>query len=361
MDKQINSGVQRVDAAFYELDSSMQAGNQFASSPYMLSQIKKARCSVMEFSTAFSNVIADGPELDTCGSHPDGAHVLEHDCGCPVKHKALIRFASDEKKGDQLVSAADRSASGTVDFFRGIMSYRLENLEDLQKTNVVINTNNDEMTAAAQAIEAATKRLAKLMKKLRDQYPTYERKIHDGFLESCDRRHERHRAANKSGHRFAERDRRPRPRRRHEQDSFLQMNNHWTEGLVSAAKAVARKTNMLIETTDGVISGRNSPEQPIVASNDVAASTAQLVAASSVKASFMSKTGLVRQVQKINESRDSGEEGVEYSSLSRHDIKVRQMEQQICGFVVEIMQLENSLSAARHRFSETPKMSYQDN
>jgi hypothetical protein len=104
---------------------------------------------------------------------------------------------------------------------------------------------------------------------------------------------------------------------------------------------------MLIETADGVISGRNSPEQLIVASNDVAASTAQLVAASRVKASFMSKTqekledaskavtgacrGLVKQVQAIIESRNRDEgEDVDYSKLSGHDFKVRQMEQQVC-------------------------------
>ena len=72
--------------------------------------------------------------------------------------------------------------------------------------------------------------------------------------------------------------------------AFYKKNNRWTEGLISAAKAVASSTNILIETADGVLSGRNSPEQLIVASREVAASTAQLVAASRVKASFMSKT-----------------------------------------------------------------------
>lgn len=102
---------------------------------------------------------------------------------------------------------------------------------------------------------------------------------------------------------------------------------------------------MLIETADGVISGRNSPEQLIVASNDVAASTAQLVAASRVKASFMSKTqerledaskavtsacrSLVKQVQKIIEGKQNGDEDMDYTKLSGHDFKVRQMEQQV--------------------------------
>ena len=129
--------------------------------------------------------------------------------------------------------------------------------------------------------------------------------------------------------------------------AFYKKHNRWTEGLVSAAKAVANSTNTLIETADGVISGRNSPEQLIVASNDVAASTAQLVAASRVKASLMSKTqerletaskavtqacrSLVRQVQAIIEQRNQDDgEAVDYSKLSGHELKTREMEQQVC-------------------------------
>ena len=84
----------------------------------------------------------------------------------------------------------------------------------------------------------------------------------------------------------------------------------------------------------------------IVASNDVAASTAQLVAASRVKASLMSKTQerletasravtgacrhLVRQVQEIiaQRNRDEGD-GVDYASLTTHELKTQEMEQQV--------------------------------
>lgn len=122
-------------------------------------------------------------------------------------------------------------------------------------------------------------------------------------------------------------------------------NNRWTEGLISAAKAVASSTNRLIETADGVLSGRNSPEQLIVASNDVAASTAQLVAASRVKATFMSQTqerletaskavgaacrSLVRQVQEmIAEKHRDDTDAIDYTRLNGHEFKVREMEQQ---------------------------------
>ena len=128
--------------------------------------------------------------------------------------------------------------------------------------------------------------------------------------------------------------------------AFYKKHNRWTEGLISAAKAVANSTNMLIETADGVISGRNSPEQLIVASNDVAASTAQLVAASRVKASLMSKTqerledasravtsackNLVRQVQDIIAQRNRDDtEAVDYEKLTTHELKTKEMEQQV--------------------------------
>merc|ERR1712093_388721 len=61
IDSVLQNGVQRVDDALYELDSSMQAGNQNATPSYVLSQIEKASSSAMEFATSFNNFIADGP------------------------------------------------------------------------------------------------------------------------------------------------------------------------------------------------------------------------------------------------------------------------------------------------------------
>ena len=380
IDSVLQSGVQRVDDALYELDSSMQAGNQSASGPYVLSQIEKAQSSAMEFSTAFNNFIADGPN-STHAEVIRTVHTFSNAIADVLSNtKGLTRFASDDKKGDQLTSAARRGASSTVDFFRGIMSYRLDGLEDLQKTDVVINKNNDvqialnnlskladafapktkvtsqsgdlsevvdrEMMSAAKAIQEATDRLTKLMNKPRDQYSTYELKIHDSILEAAiavtGAIAQLIKAATASQQEIVNQGRGSSMSK----TQFYKKNNRWTEGLISAAKAVARSTNMLIETADGVISSRNSPEQLIVASNDVAASTAQLVAASRVKASFMSKTqekleesskavtnacrSLVRQVQQIIEARQKdGDEDVDYSKLSGHDFKVRQMEQQV--------------------------------
>ncbi|PKY07754.1 cytoskeleton assembly control protein Sla2 [Aspergillus campestris IBT 28561] len=405
IDSVLQTGVQRVDDALYELDSNMQAGNQNASAPYVLSQIEKASASATEFSTAFNNFIADGPS----SPHAEIIRTVSIFSGSVAdvlsNTKGLTRFANDEKNSDQLINAGRKSAQATVRFFRGLQSFRLEGLEALQKTDVVINNNlevqrdlqalsklvdafapknsklstsgdlgdlvDNELTKAADAIDAAAQRLAKLRSKPRDGYSTYELRINDSILEAAiavtTAIAELIKAATVSQQEIVREG-----RGSSSKTAFYKKNNRWTEGLISAAKAVANSTNTLIETADGVISGRNSPEQLIVASNDVAASTAQLVAASRVKATFMSKTqdrletaskavgkacrSLVRQVQEIIKERNQDEgEREDYAKLSSHEFKVREMEQQ-----VEILQLENNLGRARQRLGEMRKISYQE-
>lgn len=403
IDSVLQSGVQRVDDALYELDSTMQAGNQNASPAYVLSQTEKASASATEFSTAFNNFIADGPN----STHSEIIRTVSIFSGSIAdvlsNTKGLTRFATDDKKADQLINVARQSAQSTMGFFRGLQSFRLQGLEPLQKTDVVINNNHEvllhlqklsklvdafapkstklnttgdlgdlvdrELSNAANAIEAAAERLAKLKKKPRDGYSTYELRIHDSILEASiavtNTIAELIKAATASQQEIVREGRGSSSR-----TAFYKKNNRWTEGLISAAKAVATSTNTLIETADGVITGRNSPEQLIVASNDVAASTAQLVAASRVKATFMSKSqdrletaskavgtacrSLVRQVQTIITEKNRDEtEVIDYSGLSGHEFKVREMEQQ-----VEILQLENRLGQARQRLGEMRKVSY---
>ncbi|KAJ5538007.1 hypothetical protein N7494_007486 [Penicillium frequentans] len=388
IDSVLQAGVQRVDDSLYELDSSMQAGNQNASPPYVLSQIEKASASATEFSTAFNNFIADGPN----SPHAEIIRTVSVFSGSVAdtlsNTKGLSRFANDDKSSDQLFNAARKSAQATVRFFRGLQSFRLEGMEPLQKTDVVINNNlevqrdlqslsklvesfspksskistngdlgdlvDQELNRAADAIEAAAQRLAKLKNKPRDGYSTYELRINDAILAAAiavtNAIAELIKAATETQQEIVREGRGSSSR-----TAFYKKNNRWTEGLISAAKAVAGSTNTLIETADGVISGRNSPEQLIVASNDVAASTAQLVAASRVKATFMSKTQDRLETASKAEKHSGDNEAEDYTTLSSHEFKVREMEQQ-----VEILQLENNLARARTRLGEMRKISYQE-
>ena len=378
IDSVLQAGVVRVDDALYELDSTMQAGNQSASPTYVLSQIEKASASAMEFATAFNNFIADGPN----STHGELIRTVNVFSGAVTdvctNTKGLTRLATDDKKSDALMNGARQSALSTVQFFRGLLSFRLEGMDPIQKTDVVINSNNDvqmnlqklnklvemfapgfgklankgdlgdivdqELSRAADAIAAAAQRLAKLKNKPRDGYSTYELKVHDSILDAAmaitQAIAQLIKAATMTQQEIVQAGRGSSSR-----TAFYKKNNRWTEGLISAAKAVATSTNTLIETADGVLSNRNSPEQLIVASNDVAASTAQLVAASRVKAGFMSKSqekleqaskavgaacrSLVRQVQALIKERSQEETQEDYSKLGHHEFKVREMEQQV--------------------------------
>jgi huntingtin-interacting protein 1-related protein len=388
IDSVLQSGVQRVDDALYELDSSMQAGNQNATPSYVLSQLEKASSSAMEFATSFNNFIADGPN----SSHAEiirTINVFASSIADVLSNtKGLTRLATDDKKADQLVNGARQSALSTVKFFRGLQSFRLDGMDPMQKTDVVINSNNEvlmnlqklsklvdafapnsgklsnkgdlgdlvdnELNKAADAINAAAERLAKLKSKPKDGYSTYELRIHDSILDAAiavtNAIARLIKAATVTQQEIVQAG-----RGTSSKSTFYKKNNRWTEGLISAAKAVASSTNTLIETADGVLSGRNSPEQLIVASNDVAASTAQLVAASRVKAGFMSKSqesleqaskavgaacrALVRQVQSMIKDRDQDDDRVDYAKLGAHEFKVREMEQQVCAI---------TLCASRH-------------
>lgn len=133
---------------------------------------------------------------------------------------------------------------------------------------------------------------------------------------------------------------------------FYKKKNKWTEGLVSAAKAVAKATEIMIAA--------ESYEEFVVASNEVVASTVQLVAASRVKSDSPAQRKLEERarivstaVKNLLQTMNSESKEFDYSKLSEHENKTAEMEQQ-----VEIVKLENALEEARKRLGEIRKYSY---
>jgi len=226
-----------------------------------------------------------------------------------------------------------------------------------------------EMMSAAKAIEAATQRLQQLMARPRDsgRYSAVDLNVHDSILaaslaitQAIGRLIQ---AATASQQEIV-----AQGKGAGNTQQFYKKNNRWTEGLISAARAVAFATGLLIESADGVLSGTHSLEQLIVASNEVIAATAQLVAASRVKANLMSKTqerlelaakavteackALVRQVKAVS-AKQIEDEDVDYKNMAVMEFKRREMEQQ-----VEILKLEKDLGAARHRLGAMRRAGY---
>uniref|UniRef100_A0A8C7E7F0 Huntingtin-interacting protein 1-related protein n=1 Tax=Naja naja TaxID=35670 RepID=A0A8C7E7F0_NAJNA len=149
---------------------------------------------------------------------------------------------------------------------------------------------------------------------------------------------------------------------------FYSKNSCWTEGLISASKAVGWGATQLVESADKVVLHTGKYEELIVCSHEIAASTAQLVAASKVKAEKHSKnlSKLQECSRTVNEkaanvmaSTKSGQEQVEekdtmdFSGLSLIKLKKEEMETQ-----VKVLELEKTLENERLRLGELRRQHY---
>lgn len=405
VDAILQSGIKRIQDAVYELDSPMQAGNQNSSPEYLLSVIEKASSSATDFANSFNDFIADGPN----GDHSEIIKSI-NDFSSAISDvllnaKGIVRLVKTDAEADKIVLSTRDTAQESENFFKSLLSSQLKGTEE-EKTETVITGNlnvqeklqylinlaeglaprsviantvgdlgevvDNELNSAASAIASAASHLGSLLSKPQDpSLSEIDFEINKAILSAAIAVTNAIalliKAAIATQDEIVSQNKGSQTRAQ-----YYKKHNRWTEGLISAAKAVAGSTKILIETADGVLSCKNSHEQLIVASNEVAASTAQLVAASRVKATFMSKTqdqlevasktvtsacrGLVSQVQDILSNRtNGGDNEVDYSKLSNHENKTVEMEQQ-----VEILKLENALNAARKRLGEIRKYSYRD-
>ncbi|KAI1788816.1 cytoskeleton assembly control protein [Ganoderma leucocontextum] len=407
IDSIFNACVAKIDEAIYELESPAQAGNLNSTPEYTLSMIEKAVNNATDFATTF-NLYLGG---EAGGDHVEvikGANELAQSLAdVLINTKGITRLVEDDVS-DKLINVAKAAGDTGLRTFLNLQSYKLDLISQptqrkevamrnngevrgaLSKLSEVVDglvpkggkagavakTNGDlgdlveqEMLSAAQAIEAATARLEQLQSRQRDssRYSAVDVQVHDAILASAlaitNAIARLIKAATESQQEIV-----AQGKGTSTTQQFYKRNNRWTEGLLSAARAVAFATNLLIESADGVLSGTHTLEQLIVASNEVAAATAQLVAASRVKANLMSKTqerlelaakavteackALVKQVKAIA-AKQVKEEDVDYKNMAVLEFKRREMEQQ-----VEILRLEKELNASRHRLGAMRRAGY---
>ncbi|UMM26047.1 hypothetical protein L5515_005605 [Caenorhabditis briggsae] len=150
---------------------------------------------------------------------------------------------------------------------------------------------------------------------------------------------------------------------------FYKRNHQWTEGLLSAAKAVGVAARVLVESADGVVTGKGKFEHLIVAAQEIAASTAQLFVSSRVKAdkdssklealSIASKAvnqntaQVVAAVRNGQTTLNDDGNSLDFSYLSLHAAKKEEMESQ-----VRMLELEQSLNQERAKLAALRKQHY---
>lgn len=407
IDSILQACVQKVDDAIYDLESPTQAGNLNSTPEYTLSMVEKALNNATEFATIYNLYLGGdvgGDHVDVIKAANEFAQSLTE---VLISTKGITRLASDDDASDKIIGVAKSSGDVGLRFFENLQSYKLDLLQPSQRKEVAMRSNSQarialvklsevieglvpkgaksgalarangdigdiveqEMSSAAQAIELATQRLQELMSRPKDssRFSAIDLQVHDSILNAAmsitSAISRLIKAATDSQQEIV-----AQGKGSSTTQQFYKRNNRWTEGLISAAKAVAFATNLLIESADGVLSGTHSLEQLIVASNEVAAATAQLVAASRVKANLMSKTqerletaakavteackALVRQVKAVS-ARQTEEEDIDYKNMAVLEFKKREMEQQ-----VEILKLEKELGAARHHLGMMRRAGY---
>ncbi|KAL4223742.1 histidine permease [Mactra antiquata] len=149
---------------------------------------------------------------------------------------------------------------------------------------------------------------------------------------------------------------------------FYKKNHRWTEGFISAAKAVGWGATTLMEAADKVIKGEGKLEVLIVCSQEIAASTAQLVVSSRVKSNRSSQalqnvqeaskgvskaTGNVVATVKTGSQIIEEQSLMDFSHLSLIQTKKQEMDSQ-----VRVLELEKELENERQKLSTLRKQHY---
>ncbi|XP_015930383.1 huntingtin-interacting protein 1 [Parasteatoda tepidariorum] len=150
---------------------------------------------------------------------------------------------------------------------------------------------------------------------------------------------------------------------------FYNRNHRWTEGLITAAKVVGLGAKFLVNAADKVVSKQTKFEELVVASQQIAAATAQLVVASRVKADRGSEklskvsqaskhvtqaTGQVVATAKSCAEMVEESEDMDFSKLTLHQAKRLEVESQ-----VRVLELESLLVKERVKLAGLRKKHYQ--
>ncbi|XP_024132762.1 huntingtin-interacting protein 1 isoform X1 [Oryzias melastigma] len=225
-----------------------------------------------------------------------------------------------------------------------------------------------EMAATSTAVESAAARIEEMLNKSRAVDTGVKMEVNERILASCTELMEAIKALVLSS-KDLQRDIVESGRGAASMKEFYAKNSRWTEGLISASKAVGWGATVLVDAADLVVQGKGKFEELMVCSHEIAASTAQLVAASKVKADKDSgnlqrlqqaSRGVTQATAAVVASTKSGKSQIEdtetmdFSSMTLTQIKRQEMDAQVL-----VLELETRLQKERERLGELRKKHYE--
>jgi hypothetical protein len=251
----------------------MQTGNTTATPEYTLSMIEKAMTNATEFASVFNLFLGKkrgGSHVDVIKAANEFAQALSETL---LSSKGITRFIDTDDASDKLVKVAKGAGDAGQRFFLNLQSFRLlaggkteeialrnnaearnalsklaETVEKLvpKAKTTLAQANGDigdivsqEMQNAARAIEEATQRIQSLMARPKGpKYNALDVQVHDAILEATlaitNAIGRLIQAATESQEEIVREG-----KGSSTTQQFYKRNNRWTEGLISAAKAVA--------------------------------------------------------------------------------------------------------------------------
>ncbi|KXS15498.1 endocytic adaptor protein [Gonapodya prolifera JEL478] len=401
LDSILDSCCRKVDEAVEELESQATSGNTTATAEYTLTVLDKVTQASADFGESYVKLLQGvGEQTDVIANADDFAHELAQ-----LLHnaKGITRLAEDSAL-ESILSTSRGVAGSAKSFFEGVKSRILDTISAGDRPNAVTSaqtrfsntipaftyavealvpkevskvtegdgdiadTVESELLNAAKAIEEAAARISRLMGEPIDGATATDKQVNASILEATmaitGAIANLIRAATASQAEIVAHGRGVSTK-----TAFYKKNNRWTEGLVSAAKAVAFATNLLVDAADGVVKGTRKMEELVVAATEVSAATTQLVAASRVKGVANSKSQdkleaaavAVREATKllVKAARDAAKRSAEeravaeVSNMTANQIRIADMEQQ-----VKILELERDLTTARQKLAEMRRKAY---
>ncbi|XP_033978913.1 huntingtin-interacting protein 1-related protein-like isoform X2 [Trematomus bernacchii] len=318
--------------------------------------------------TQFSHLTADTIVNGAATSHSaptDQADRLTDSCRDCANH--CLQFLKDLKIQASLQRADPSAVRFTVQRLLGLAQDLRPTGQDLQKGELGYLVDK-EMIATSTAIEEAVLRMDEIMNQAKRDTSGIKLEVNQSILGSCsDLMKAVHMLVTASAD--LQKDIVEGGRGAASVTEFYGKNSRWTEGLISASKAVGWGATQLLDSADRVVAEKGAYEELIACSHEIAASTAQLLAASKVKADRNNKKlhTLKQASRHVNDmaavvvtSTKHGQDKIsdpvlmDFSGRSLIKLKTEEMETQ-----VRVLQLESQLEQERVRLGELRKRHYE--
>lgn len=317
--------------------------------------------------TQFSHLAADTIVNGAATSHSaptDHADNLTENCRECATH--CLNFLKDMKSQPSLQRADPGAVRYTVQRLIDIGHDLRPKGQDIRQEELG-NMVDKEMLATSTAIEEAVLRMDEILSQAKKDTSGIKLEVNQSILGSCsDLMRAVHMLVTASTD--LQKDIVEGGRGAASVTEFYARNSRWTEGLISASKAVGWGATQLLESADRVVGENGTYEELIASSHEIAASTAQLVAASKVKADRNNKklhtlqqasrhvndmAAVVVTSTKHGQNQISDKSIMDFSGMSLIKLKKEEMEAQ-----VKVLQLENQLEQERVRLGELRKRHY---